>query len=241
MSHRRTIVLLVATITLVAIAACFVLFIKRDSSATPWAKVIITGEAEHGFSGMMTGQISVEGPLPFRKALKTGPDGKSTAQDGVLAWVMLTLDDKTKVQVFLDVEKEKAQGLFESITPSRENAKKTIVVEGSLARPQTDNPFASFVAVGEVRILTENEAGQFPAKGSARIEGKTLPGKYDLEDGSHSQLAIENGTSPIIIRGKLAEEYAKVKGTIRLSGKLYVGKKGTIVLDADKGEILDKK
>ena len=65
------------------------------------------------------------------------------------------------------------------------------------------------------------------------VEGKAICGKCDLGKADVCTLAVENGKAPIVLEGKLAEEHADGKGTIRATGKLRVQKDGLLRLDAE--------
>jgi hypothetical protein len=49
-----------------------------------------------------------------------------------------------------------------------------------------------------------------------------------------------HGTAPIVVRGKLAKDFADKKGKLRVTGKLLLGEKNVLVIDAEKIEVVEK-
>jgi hypothetical protein len=131
----------------------------------------------------------------------------------------------------------------------RLDAKTPVLLAGKAAKQFEDCRFDQKVLVSEGTltfnkkkqlVLTADKA-QFwsaglknvPAKGTARVEGTPVCGSCDLMICDECTLAVANGTTPIILDGKLAVQH-KADGakSVTVVGQFYVDKKGLIRLYA---------
>jgi hypothetical protein len=84
-------------------------------------------------------------------------------------------------------------------------------------------------------VITEDNKAQFPAAGKALVEGKGLTGKFDAGKGVEALYAIENGEQPILLLDKDGKplKMETLPATVRATGRLRVGEKGTIILEVE--------
>jgi hypothetical protein len=117
---------------------------------------------------------------------------------------------------------------------------KGLVYEGVLLKGKREPRGLSFVFLA-VCAKTRPHDDKSPPPGSAWVEGLPLKGAYTIAKGKQSSLAIYNGSTPIIVSGKLAKDFADKKGKLRVTGKLVLGDKNVMVIEADKIEEVAEK
>jgi hypothetical protein len=139
--------------------------------------------------------------------------------------VCLKLDDKTP----LLLEGKAAEDLFKL-----RFKKQTFVVEGTLKLKDKQ-----MVLVAEKCTAYDEKAkDKVPAKGLAYLEGPAICGKCDLSLCEECTLAFRNDKTPIVLDGELALDHASGKGTIGVTGKLQVDKRGLLRVAASKVDVV---
>ena len=94
---------------------------------------------------------------------------------------------------------------------------------------------------GTVRLFDYKGADKALGKGKVHVTGQATQVKHDSGSGEKPTLAIQNGSSPIVVVGKAAEQHLNAKGALRVVGVLRAGKGGQPVVEAEKVEALKKK
>ena len=115
-----------------------------------------------------------------------------------------------------------------------------LVYEGVLIKGKREPRGLTFVFAA-VCAQTRPHDDRSPPPGSTWVEGMPLKGTYTIARGKQSPLAIYNGSTPIIVGGKLAKDFADKKGKLRMTGKLVLGDKNVMVIEADKIEEMTEK
>jgi hypothetical protein len=197
--------------------------------APKWAKVTLGGEirdllelrAKHNLYVLLDREIPAlpdrsqwQGPQPPRPLSYP----VRSMQVGDAAWVVTLLDDTSEnLKAFLPKLQAGEQPIH-------------VVMEGAIAAaPKDVEPFVTYAnAAGKLRAVGKGPLGM----GEIKIEGNALPGKYEISKGNFTFLAIENGTSPILVIGEGLARVSPSKGKARVSGKLIVQKQGPLVVDA---------
>jgi hypothetical protein len=205
---------------------------EKKSTMTPWAQVKVGGEIRDLID--LRARVDVLALLDRdvpTAALATqwhGPRPPRTKkiahvrsmQVGDAAWVVALLDD-TDPELENTLPKLKA--------PTKGGLR--VVLNGILAASADKDPFVAHAnAAGTIRIVDKGDKAA-PQFGEIQVAGRALPGKYEIGKGKFTTLAIENGSSPILITGK-ADQVNKAKGEIFVVGKLIVSKNGPLVVEA---------
>jgi hypothetical protein len=94
------------------------------------------------------------------------------------------------------------------------------------------------VLIGTLHAVDAADKENVPAFGSCVIQGESVAADFVVGKSGKSGLAIKNGPAQIIVSGKTP---GAVVGTIRTSGKLRMGDNGSVLLLADKIEIVQPK
>jgi hypothetical protein len=141
-------------------------------------------------------------------------------QVGDAAWVVVLLDD--------------ADPELENTLPKLKAPEKgglRVALKGILAASTDKDPFVAHAhAAGSIRIVEGDK--REPEFGEIQVSGQAMPGKYEIGKGKFASLAIQNGSSPILITGK-AQKIPDLKNSkIVVSGKLIVSTKGPLVVEA---------
>ena len=141
-------------------------------------------------------------------------------QVGDAAWVV-TLLDSTDPELEKTLPKLKAP----------ETGGLRVVLKGILAASTDKDPFVAHAnAFGAMRIVEKGDKAA-PQFGEIMVAGQAMPGKYKVGKNNITGLAIQNGSSPILITGNV-EQLREAKGKIFVSGKLIVAKQGPLVVEA---------
>jgi hypothetical protein len=114
------------------------------------------------------------------------------------------------------------------------------VVEGTLSK----NGKQLNLAVSKVRIVDAKEKAKALAAGQTRVVGLACCGSCDLGVCDSCTAAFRNGTSPIILDGKLAARHLEEGDKVRpmtAVGKLFLDKRGLVRLEAVKVELPEEK
>jgi hypothetical protein len=207
---------------------------EKKTEATHWAQVTVGGEirdlidlrAKVDVLALLDRDLPVaalatqwRGPLPPRtkKIARV-----RSMQVGDAAWVVALLDDA-------DPELEKTLPKLKA--PAKGGLR--VVLTGILAASSDKDPFVAHAnAAGTIRIVAKGDnPAPSPQFGEIEVTGRALPGKYEIAKGKFTTLAIENGSSPILITGKV-DQLNDAKGKIFVAGKLIVSKKGPLVVEA---------
>jgi hypothetical protein len=144
-----------------------------------------------------------------------------TFGEGESCAVCLKIDDKTPILL----EGKPAEDLFKIRL-----RKQVHVVEGTLKLKDK-----KMILVAEKsRPYDEKEKDKAPAKGLAYLQGPAICGRCDLSLCDECTLAVKNGDTPIILQGELAADHAPGKGTLLVTGKLYVDDRGLLRILAKK-------
>jgi hypothetical protein len=118
--------------------------------------------------------------------------------------------------------------------------KKVAVVEGTLAKKGKKLT----LTVTKARIVEGKDRAKALAAGQTRIVGLACCGSCDLGLCDTCTAAFTNGTSPIILDGKLAARHLEAKDKARpmtAVGKLFLDKRGLVRLEAVKVELPKEK
>lgn len=111
-----------------------------------------------------------------------------------------------------------------------------VTIEGSVVQSGTE-----LVMEGKVRTFDFRKKDKDLGKGKALVEGEVTVVKYDAGKGEKATLAIQNGSSAIVLVGKLAENRKETTGAVRATGVLRAGsKQGLPVLEVESLEFLKK-
>ena len=137
--------------------------------------------------------------------------------------VALKVDDKTPIVL----EGKPAGDLFKA-----RFKKQVFVVEGTLALKDKQ----MVLTAASCRPYDDKEKDKVPTKGLAYLQGPAICGKCDLSLCDSCTLAVKNGKSPILLDGELAQDHAEGKGTLLVTGKLFVDKRGLLRVEAKKVE-----
>ncbi len=115
--------------------------------------------------------------------------------------------------------------------------KKVVVIEGTIGL----NKAKQLVLTADKGTFWTAEDKKSPAKGTAHVAGTPVCGSCDLGLCDECTLAVANGTSPIILDGKLATQHkAADRKSVTVQGQFYVDKRGLIRLDASKVDLQKK-
>jgi hypothetical protein len=207
---------------------------EKKGGATPWAEVTVGGEirdlielrAKVDILALLDRDIPVgglqaqwHGPLP--------PRTKKTAhirsmQVGDATWVVALLGDGDP-----DLEKT----LPKLKAPEKGGLR--VALKGILAATTDKDPFVAHAnAAGTIRIVEDGDKAA-PQFGEIVVVGQALTGKYEVGKGKFTALAIQNGSSPILVTGQVAP-LPTPSGNIIVSGKLLISKQGPLVVEAKK-------
>ncbi len=204
---------------------------KKDEPAAAWAKVTLGGEMRdlvevRGKLNVLVlldrdmkksiGQYRWDGPPPANGARDAQIVHVRSMQVGDAAWVVVLLDETDK----------DADALLPKLRPTATAV--PVVLEGRLAATKEKEPFVAYAnATGRLQLGHKDATGAL-AMGEIRVEGKALLGKYEVSKGKFASVAIENGSSPILVTGVTGAK----EGTISVDGRLLVQKQGPLVVDA---------
>jgi len=104
-------------------------------------------------------------------------------------------------------------------------------LKGMLAATTDKDPFVAHAnAAGTIRVVEEGDKAA-PRFGEIVVAGQAMPGKYEISKGKFTSLAIQNGSSPILITGKL-RQLPEPKSKILVMGTLLISKQGPLVVEA---------
>jgi hypothetical protein len=141
----------------------------------------------------------------------------------------------TAPRVLVDENKVKINPLGrQTIAFAGQLATKDVVVgrTGSVpGRPITAK--ALYLIAEKVTVVTKDNKAKFPGAGKAQVVGKA--GKFDAGKGVVAFHAIENGAQPILLLTKDGKplEIKDFPARARATGRLRVGEKGALVLEAE--------
>lgn len=201
---------------------------KKEAPPQKWAKVTLGGEIRDllELRGKYNLYVLLDRDIPAVPPASQwqGPPPKPlfypvrSMQVGDVAWVVTLLDDKS----------ENLKASLLKLQPGEQPV--PVVMEGTIAAvPKDTETFVTYAnATGKLRVVGKGTLGM----GEIRIEGQVRPGKYEISKGKYATLAIENGTSPILVTGDAVTNAVKVKGNARIKGKLTVQKQGPLVVEA---------
>jgi hypothetical protein len=219
---------------------------KKDEPAPPWARVVIGGEIRDLLElrskidvlalldrdiPMATLPTQWRGPLPPRKLETKGTAHVRSIQVSDSAWVVTLLEPADK-----DLDKE-----LPKLKAPEMGGLRVYVTLGILAASPDKDPFVAHAnAWGMMRVYdkVKDSGTSVPTMGHIIVMGQALPGKYELSKGKFTSLAIQNGSSPILITGKVnltngPERGQEPKGMVHVTGKLIVSKQGPLVVEAN--------
>lgn len=140
--------------------------------------------------------------------------------------VCLKLDDKTPL-----VLAGKAAKQFEDMRLS----KKVLFAVGAVS---IDKEKRLVLTSDEARLFTMNEKALAPPRGEIRVEGTPTCGKCNLKLCDECTIAVLNGTTPIVLDGKLALDHADDAKAVVALGRPHVDKRGLLRLFATKVELV---
>jgi len=226
--------------TIPAGAILFLAFLGQSEGAgdkkpdtPPWAQVTVGGEirdlielrAKVDILALLDRDIPSaalqtqwHGPLPPRTTKRTAHI--RSMQIGDAAWVVALLDDS-------DPDLEKTIPMLKA--PEKGGLR--VVLKGMLAATTDKDPFVAHAnAAGTIRVVEEGDKAA-PRFGEIVVAGQALTGKYEVGKGKFTALAIQNGSSPILVTGQVAPLPAPSSNII-VSGKLLISKQGPLVVEA---------
>jgi hypothetical protein len=140
--------------------------------------------------------------------------------------VCLKLDDKTPLLLA-----GKAAKQFEDMRLT----KKVLFAVGSVA---LDKNKQLVLTSDEARLFTMKDKSLAPPHGQIRVEGTPTCGKCNLKLCDECTVAILNGTSPIVLDGKLAKDHADGAKAVTAIGRPFVDKRGIVRVDATKVDLV---
>jgi len=172
-------------------------------------------------------------------------EGKKIEHD--MVYLVLKLDDRTSLVAVVDLntlEKEEANrfrfnlvaspwlGIKGQLGLAAKADAKTVGGFGNAALLKVKDGERVVLAAKSIVVIDEKNAGAYPPKGKARVEGKPLCGKVDLKLLDEPTLAVANDPFPLILDGEKSKATAG-KNAIRVVGSLKVDPKGLLRLLAD--------
>lgn len=216
-----------------AVAGCVLNFwaFPRVAAADPPA------QAEMVVVGQVVGSVN--------RRFSREVEGKKVQHD-ILACV-LKLDDRTALVTIIDLntlEPNEANrirfglgaapwvGVKGRLGPAAKEYAKTVSGFGDATIMKFKDGERLVLAAKSIIAIDEKNAGEYPPKGKARVEGKPLCGKTDLKLFDEPMLAVANDPLPIILEGDRSKAKPG-KNAIRVVGSLKVDPKGLIRLLAD--------
>jgi hypothetical protein len=142
----------------------------------------------------------------------------------------LKIDDATPVKLAGKVAANLQEERF---------SKKVVTIEGTLVVKDG----RLLLTADRSRPFDEQNPGDAPAKGTARIAGTACCGSCDLKLCEECTLAVVNGTAPVVLDGKLAAQHAELAEARALvaEGRPFVDKRGVVRLAATKTTFGEKK
>ena len=107
-----------------------------------------------------------------------------------------------------------------------------VILEGVIAASKDRDPFVVHAKGWGTMRPVEGPSKGTPGVGEITVKGEALTGKFEVSKGKFTPLAVENGTSPILITGNDVDKAAAAKGALVVQGKLMIQKGGPLVVDA---------
>lgn len=206
---------------------------KKGKTSQPWAHVTIGGEIRDLLE--LRSKVDVlalldrdfpmaavssqwRGPLPPRDV--DGTAHVRSIQVGDAAWVVALLDETDK-DLDMTLPKLKA--------PAKGGLR--VALTGLLAASKDKDPFVAHAnGWGTIRIVEKGEKDS-PEFGEILVAGQATMGKFETAKGKFTSLAIQNGSSPILITGKV-DQVQEPKGKLYVTGKLLISRQGPLVVEA---------
>jgi hypothetical protein len=207
---------------------------KKGEPSQPWAQVTVGGEirdlidlrSKVDVLALLDRDIPVaavasqwRGPLPQR-ALEKGTAHIRSMQVGDAAWVVALLDE---------TDKDLDQTLPKLKAPAKGGLR--VALSGLLAASKDKDPFVAHAhGWGTIRVVEKGDK-DLPEFGEILVAGQAMTGKFETAKGKFTSLAIQNGSSPILVTGKV-EQIQEPKGKLFVTGKLLISTQGPLVVEA---------
>jgi hypothetical protein len=208
---------------------------KKNEPSQPWAQVTVGGEirdllelrSKVDVLALLDRDIPMaavasqwHGPFPQRALEAKGTARVRSMQVGDAAWVVALLDETDK-NLDKTLPKLKAP----------EKGGLRVVLSGLLAASKDKEPFVAHAnAWGTIRVVEKGGEDSLDF-GEIQVVGQAMTGKFETGKGKFTSLAIQNGSSPILVTGKV-DKIAEPKGKLVVSGKLLISKHGPLVVEA---------
>jgi hypothetical protein len=221
----------------VLLLAAFLGAAQAPSDTPAFAKVTVGGEIRDLLelrSKLNVGVLlDVDQPLP---RIPLGWDGPPPQQGTMTHRRSMQVGDAAWVVVLLDETDKNLSNMLPKLRAPAEGGLH-VVLEGVIAASKDQNPFVVHAkAWGTMRVV-EGQAKDAPGMGEITVKGQALAGKFEVSKGNFTPLAVENGSSPILVTGKAVEQAAAAKGAIVVHGKLLIQKQGPLVVEAKEIEV----
>jgi len=209
---------------------------KKSEPSQPWAQVTVGGEIRDLLE--LRSKVDVlalldrdfplaavasqwRGPLPQRALESKGTAHVRSIQVGDAAWIVALLDETDKdLDTTLPKLKAPAKGGLR------------VALTGLLSASKDKEPFVAHAhAWGTMRIVEKDGDRDSPEFGEILVAGEAMTGKFEIGKGKFASLAIQNGSSPILITGNIAK-VQEAKGKLMVTGKLLISRQGPLVVEA---------
>jgi hypothetical protein len=203
---------------------------KEQPPTSAWAQVTIGGEIRDLIE--LRGKVNVQVLLDAEEQLRLpanwdGPPAERLPEVHVRS---MQVGDASWVVTMLDAADPDLGKVLPKLRPPEKGGLR-VFVKGRLAAAKDRDPFVAHAkAWGTMRVAADGPTAL--GMGDIMIVGEVLPGKHAIGKGQFTSLAIRNGSSPILVTGKVVEEANQPKGMVHVVGKLTVSKQGPLVVDA---------
>jgi hypothetical protein len=224
---------------------------KGDKPAAAYAKVVVHGK-KHFMTTDFDGKLADDsriGEVPLAKLkLTKSPSGKVRVSLWLVevegGFVQLVVDDP-KIGLIVGEGKNPAplrgEFLAEGVILAGKKLDKAGKDATALEKALSEQVATTFQAdQATIRLYRDKDKATAPPLGRVSVQGRAIPGKYDLGDGKTAALAVENGDGLIVVVGDITPVQAKHEGSIRVVGRLDASSSGQVRVLADKVEVVEK-
>lgn len=224
---------------------------KGDKQLAPNAKVVVHCKG-HFMTTRFDGKLAEDsrvGEVPLAK-LKLMKDRNGEVQ--VSLWLVEVeggfvqlVVDRPKIRLIVregnDPAPLRGEFLAEGMILAGKKLDKAGKDAGPLEKALSEQVATTFQAdQTTIRLYRDKDKATAPPLGRVSVQGRAIPGKYDLGGEKRAVLAVENGDGLIVVVGDLTPAQAKHEGSIRVVGKLDASSTGQVRVLADVVEVVEK-